>query len=83
MAKKDTTVTLDTRGQTEVECGIRMLSYMVLFRSIGINQLRDGQIIQRIKNQIATEKGFSGDLAERRREHMHTLLQKEQEKIRK
>ena len=83
MAKKDTTVTIDTKGQTEVECRIRMLTYMILFRSMNISQLRDGQIIQRIKNQITTEMGFSGDLAERRRRHMHTLLQKEQEKIKK
>jgi hypothetical protein len=51
--------------------------------SMDIKQLRDGQIIQRIKNQITTEKGFSGDLAERRRRHMHRLIQNEQEKVKK
>ena len=49
MAKKDTTVTIDTKGQTEAECGVRMLTYMILFRSMNVSQLRDGQIIQRIK----------------------------------
>ena len=33
-------------------------------------------------SQVAKEKGFSGNLAERRRRRMHMMLQNEQEKIR-
>ena len=63
---------------TEVECGIRMLAYMVMFRNMDLQNLRVEEIIERIKNQVATEKGFSGDLAERRRKNIHRLLQIEQ-----
>ena len=60
-----------------------MAAYMVLFRNIDIQHLKDGQLLQRIKGQVATEKDFSGDLAAHRRKHIHTMLQNEQEKVRK
>ena len=82
ITKKEKCTVLKTRGQTEVECGVRMAAYMVLFRSMDLQQLRDAQILGTIKSQVAKEKGFKGDLAERRRRHMHMMLQNEQEKIR-
>ena len=83
ITKKDRCNVFDTRTQTEVECGIRMLAYMVIFRSMDLQDLRVEEIIERIKNQVATEKGFSGDLAERRRKNIHRLLQIEQAKVKK
>ena len=83
MARKDTISALATKGQTEVEYGVRMLAYMVLFRSMEIGKLRDKQIIAKIKGQLATEARHTGDLAERRRRHMYMLLLDEQKKIKK
>ena len=83
IGKKDKIITLDTRGQTEVECGVRMIAYMVIFRNMEITKLSDGQISENIKSQVAREKGFTGDLAERRRKHMHIMLMKEQNKMKK
>jgi hypothetical protein len=83
ITKKDRCTVLKTRGQVEAECGVRMAAYMVLFRSMNLQQLRDGQIIQRIKGQVATEKGFAGDLAAHRRRVIHRLLVNEQATLRK
>ena len=60
-----------------------MLGYMILFRSMDLQNMRDAQILERISSQATKGKGLHGDLAERRRKHMHNVLQKEQEKIRK
>jgi hypothetical protein len=61
-----------------------MLGYMILFRSMDLQNMRDAQILERISSQATKEnKGLHGDLAERRRKHMHNVLQKELEKIRK
>ena len=81
--KKDRCIIIDTKIQTEVECGVRMLAYMILFRSMDLQNMRSAQIIERINSQATKEKGFHGDLAERRRRHVHNVLQKEQEKNRK
>ena len=81
--KKDKYMVLDTKNQTEAECGVRMAAYMVLFRSMEIQQLRDAQILERIKGQVATEKDFAGELAVHRRRAIHRLLANEQAKLRK
>ena len=81
--KKDKYMVFDTKNQTEAECGVRMAAYMALFRSMDIQKMKDGQIIQKIKGQVAREKGFSGDLAAHRRRHIYTILQNEQAKVRK
>jgi Ulp1 family protease len=83
ITKKDKCTVLKTRGQAEVECGVRMAAYMVLFRSMNLQQLRDAQILQRIKSHMATENGFAGELAAHRRKAIHRLLVNEQAKIRK
>jgi hypothetical protein len=59
-----------------------MIADMALFRNKDLQKLRNEQIIGTIKSQVAKEKRFSGNLAERRRRHMHMMLQNEQEKIR-
>jgi hypothetical protein len=83
ITKKEKCTVLKTRGQTEVECGVRMAAYMVLFRSMDLQQLRDAQILERIKGQVATEKDFAGELAVHRRRAIHRLLVNEQAKLRK
>ena len=65
---------------TPLYVGVRMAAYMVLFRSMEIQQLRDGQIMERLKGYVAREKGCSGDLAAHRRSNIHRLLQNEQAK---
>ena len=55
----------------------------MIFRNMEITKLSDGQISENIKSQVAREKGFTGDLAERRRKHMHIMLMKEQNKMKK
>ena len=74
---------MDTKGQTENECGIRMAAYMVLFRSMDIKKIIDGQVIQRIKGQVNTEKGYPGNLAAHRRKTIHRLLVNEQALMKK
>ena len=81
--RRDKCTVLDTVGQTEKECGIRMVGYMVLFRSMNIQQLKDAQIVQRIKGQVTTEKRFPGNLAAYRRMKIHKLLESEQAQMKK
>jgi hypothetical protein len=81
--KKDKCTALNTRQQTELECGIRMAAYMTLFRSIEFQQTRDSEIIERIKGYVTNEKNFQGDLAAHRRLKIHRLIKAEQELIKK
>jgi hypothetical protein len=81
ITKKDRCIALDAKDQREVECGARMATYMVLFRSMDLQQLRDGQVMERIKGYVAREKGFSGDLAAHRRSNVHRVLEEEQAKV--
>jgi hypothetical protein len=81
ITQKDKCMVLDTKLQTQSECGIRMAAYMVLFRSMDLQQLRDAQILQRIKSHVTTEMGFAGELAAHRRRAIHRLLVNEQETI--
>ena len=83
ITKKDRCTVLDTQTQTENECGIRMVTYMVLFRSMDIQQLQDAQILQRLKGQVARERSFPANLAAHRRTNIHRLLQHEQAKMKK
>jgi Ulp1 family protease len=81
ITKKDKCIALDTQDQTEVECGVRMATYMVLFRSMDLQQLRDGQILERLKGYVAREKSSAGNLAAQRRTNIHRLLEEEQAKV--
>ena len=81
ITKKEKCTVLKTRGQTEVECGVRMAAYMVLFRSMDLQQLRDGQILERLKGYVAREKSSAGNLAAQRRTNIHRLLEEEQAKV--
>ena len=81
ITRKDKCTAVNTRQQTELECGIRMAAYMMLFRSIDFQQTRATAIIERIKGYVANERNFQGDLAARRRLHIYTLIKAEQELI--
>ena len=81
ITKKDKCIALDTQDQTEVECGVRMAKYMVLFRSMDLQHLRDGQILERLKGYVAREKSSTGNLAAQRRTNIHRLLEEEQAKV--
>ena len=83
ITKKDRCTVLDTKIQTENECGIRMVAYMVLYRYMDIPQLKDTQILQKLNWQVATEKSFPGNLAAHRRTTIHRLLENEQALMKK
>ena len=72
---------LDTKGQSEKECGIRMTAYMVLFRSINTSD-QGKKTVARLKRYTARERTFLGDaLAEQRRSDMFRLIRNEQDRI--
>ena len=79
--KKDKCTILDTISQTESECGARMVSYMVMLRSMDLQSIRDEEIIRRIKRYVAGERTNPKTLAAHRRLTIHRLLVKEQAEI--
>ena len=81
--KKDKCTALNVIQQTEVECGIRMAAYIMLFRKIDFQQTSYTEIIARIKGYVARERNFKGNLAAHRRKTIHTLVKNAQEQITK
>ena len=83
IGKKDRCIAMNTVGQTERECGIRMAAYMTLFRSLDVQHLNTEEIINRTNRYVAHERNFTDDLAARRRADIHRMLETEQKLIRK
>jgi hypothetical protein len=80
ITNKDRCIVLDTKGQSEKECGIRMTAYMVLFRSINTSD-KGEKTVARLKRYTARERTFLGDLAVQRRSDMFRIIKNEQDRI--
>ena len=65
LKKKDKSTALTTKIQTESECGVRMVAYMKMMRSMDLESIRSEEIIERIKSYVTRERSFPGDLAAR------------------
>ena len=80
---KDKCNAMTTTEQTETECGVRMVAFMVLFRSINIQSTRTEEIIKIIQRYVASEKKHRATLAAQKRKNISRLLENEQKLIRK
>ena len=81
ITKKDKSTVLKTKIQTENECGVRIVAYMIMMRNMDLQNRRSAEIIAKIKSYVARERGFTGDLAAHRRLTIHRLIKNEQARI--
>ena len=72
---------MDLRVQTERECGIRTVTYMLKFKEWATRQLNSEEIVRRINEVVENEKTDPGNLADKYRSVLNLLLRNEQRKI--
>ena len=77
ITKKETCEVLDTCLQTEGECGIRTMTYMMQFKKWAIRDVETTGVIKRMKNFIVREKKDRKNLAHRYRSRIHQAVQEE------
>ena len=80
---KDKCIAMNTTEQTETECGVRMVAYMVLLRSINIQSTTTEEVIKTFQRYVASEKKHRATLAAQKRKNISRLLENEQKLIRK
>ena len=80
--KGDSWEVMDTRPQTEHECGIRMVMYMIRLKEWAmVAQNKSYNIAMKMKWFISDEKKRNGDLAAQYRKELYSILKKEQKEI--
>ena len=67
---------VNTRPQTEHECGVRMGMYMLKFRTWATEQMQSNEIGVKIGRLMVEEKGPK-DLAAKYRRSLHSALKEE------
>ena len=72
---------LSLKEQTEQECGIRMVIYMLRFMDWARTGEQPHRIITRIHKTISHEQVDTDDLASKYRKYIHQLLKREQGKL--
>ena len=81
LEESDAWEALSLREQTEQECGIRMVRYMLEFMEWARTGEQPHRIITQVHKAIANEKALTEDLASKYRNYIHQLLKKEQDKL--
>ena len=77
----DTWQVMKTRLQTEHECGIRMVMYMMKFRTWTMADTQPNEFQERISRLVGEEKADSDNLAEKYRKQLHGILKDELRRI--
>ena len=73
---------MDTRLQTEQECGIRMVIYMTRLKQWArMAQGKPYDVVRKMQWLIGEEKRNTGDLAADYRKELYSALKEEQRKI--
>ena len=81
-AKNDSWESMDARPQTEHECGIRMVIYMIRFKQWArMAQDKPHDTVRKMKWLIGEEKRNNGDLAADYRKELYNALKEEQRRI--
>ena len=82
--KEDRWETMDLRPQTERECGIRTVTYMLHFNEWAREQIHSNDIVKRINRIVTHEKNDKSDsasLAAKYRRELNALLRNEQRRM--
>ena len=83
LEENDAWEALSLKEQTEQECGIRMVVYMLRFMEWAQMQKEPHKIIQQIHATTTNEKEDTSDLASKYRRYIHQLVKREQDNLKK
>jgi hypothetical protein len=74
MEKTDTCLPVDVKRQTEQECGVRMMNFMLMIRECVDRNNEAPQIIRKINRNTKVERKSTNDLAKATRRKISNLL---------
>jgi hypothetical protein len=81
MDETDECIPINVKRQTEQECGVRMMNYMMMFKEC-VNRNSEGQrIIRQMNRNIKSERQSTHELAKASRKKMCKILKRQKENV--